>query len=141
MHLSHLSFPTLRLRGCFSRKQNHYINAIHERALRVVYKDYNSLFDELLEKDNSYKIHKRNLQTLVTEIFKVRMNLGPEIMKELFKIVEVPHPLRNELKIKSRKFPLLGMALKQHPLLALESGTVYPVTLSKVNPLSFSSQR
>ena len=33
------------------------------------------------------------------------------------------------------------MALKQHLLLALESGTVYPVTLSNVNPLSFSSQR
>ena len=33
------------------------------------------------------------------------------------------------------------MALKQHLLLALESGTVYPVTLSNVNLLSFSSQR
>ena len=40
-----------------SRKQNHHINRIHERALRVVYKDYNSSFDELLEKDNSCKIH------------------------------------------------------------------------------------
>ena len=33
------------------------------------------------------------------------------------------------------------MALKQHLLLALESRTVYLVTLSNVNPLSFSSQR
>ena len=53
-----------------SRKQNHHINRIHERALRVVYKDYNSSFDELLEKDNSFKIHDRNLQKLVTEILK-----------------------------------------------------------------------
>ena len=36
-----------------SRKQNHHINRIHERALRVAYKDYNSSFDELFEKDNS----------------------------------------------------------------------------------------
>ena len=79
----------------YSRKQNHHINRIHERALRVVYKDYNSSFDELLEKDNSYKIHDRNLQKLVTEIFKVKMNLGPEIMKEVFEIVEGPHALRN----------------------------------------------
>ena len=85
-----------------SRKQNQ-INPIHERALRVVYKDYNSSFDELLEKDNSYKIHEGNLQKLVTEIFKVKMNFGPEIMKELFEIVEGPHVLRNELKLKSRK--------------------------------------
>ena len=61
-----------------SRKQNHHINHKLERALRFVYKDYNSSFDELLEKDNSYKIHDRNLQKLVTEIFKVKINLTPE---------------------------------------------------------------
>ena len=61
-----------------SRKQNHYINCIHERALRVLYKDHSSSFDELLEKDNSCKIHDRNPQKLVTEIFKVKMNLAPE---------------------------------------------------------------
>ena len=31
------------------------------------------------------------------------MNLGPEIMKEVFEIVEGPHAFRNELKQKSRK--------------------------------------
>ena len=103
MHLSHLSFPMLWLCGCFSRKQNHHINRIHERVLRVVYKDYNSSFDELLEKDNSLKIHDRNRQKLVTEIFKVKMNIGPEIMKEVFEIVEGSQALRNEPKLKSRK--------------------------------------
>ena len=50
--------------GCVdvsSRKQNHHINRIHESALRVAYEDYNSSFDKLLEKDNSCKIHERNL--------------------------------------------------------------------------------
>ena len=58
---------------------------------------------DFFEKDNSYKIHDRNLQKLVTENFKVKMNLGPEIMKEVFEIVEGPHALRNELQLKSRK--------------------------------------
>ena len=86
-----------------SRKQNHHINLIHEWTLRVVYKDHNSSFDELLEKDNSCKIHDRSLQKLVTEIFKVKMNLAPEIMKKVFEIVEGLYALRNELKLKSRK--------------------------------------
>ena len=67
------------------------------------------------------------------------MNLDPEIMKEVFEIVECSCALRNELKLKYRekfknreKFLLLGMALKQHLLLALASGTVYPVTLKSV---------
>ena len=72
-----------------SRKQTHHINLIRESALRVVYKDHNSSFDKLFEKDNSCKIHDRNLQKLVTEIFKVKMNLGPEKMKEVFEIVEI----------------------------------------------------
>ena len=46
------------------------------------------------------KIHDRNL---ATEIFKVKMILAPEIMKEVFEIVECPYALRNELKLKSRK--------------------------------------
>ena len=86
-----------------SRKQNHYINRIRERPLRVVYKDHNFSFGELLEKDNTCKIHDRNLQKLVTEIFKVKINLAPEIRKEVFEIVEGPYAPRNELKLKSGK--------------------------------------
>ena len=52
----------------YSRKQNHHISYIHEKALRVVYKERNSSFDEFLEKGNCCKIHDRNLQKLVTEI-------------------------------------------------------------------------
>ena len=83
-----------------SGKQNHHINCIHERALRVVHKDYISSFDELLEKYNSLRIHYRKM---VTEIFNAKMNLGPEIMKQVFEIVEGSDALRNELKLKSRK--------------------------------------
>ena len=93
--------------------------------MRVVYKDYNSSFDELSEKDNSYKTHDRNLQKLVTEIFKVKTNLGPEIMKELF---ESPQALRNELKLKTRKIHSVRYGIETGSLFALEFGTVYPVT-------------
>ena len=86
-----------------SRKQKLHINCIHERALRVVYKDHSSSFDELLEKGNSYKIHEKNPQKLVTEIYKMKMNLAPEIIREVFEIVERPYAFRNKLKLKSRK--------------------------------------
>ena len=47
-----------------SRKLNERINHIHERVLRIVYKDFNSSFQELLIKDNSSNIHHRKLQNL-----------------------------------------------------------------------------
>ena len=34
---------------------------------------------------------------LVTEIFRVKMNFGPEKMKEVFEIAEGPHVLRMNL--------------------------------------------
>ena len=40
-----------------SRKLNHCVNSIHERALSVTYQDYKPTFLELLQKDNSVTIH------------------------------------------------------------------------------------
>ena len=59
-----------------------------------------SSLDELLEKDNSYKIHDRNLQKMVRENFKIKINLDPEIMQWVFETVEATHTLRNEFKPK-----------------------------------------
>ena len=79
-----------------SRKLNHRINSIHERALRVTYQDYQSTFLQLLQKDNSVTIHQRNLQVLATEIFKAKNDLSPEIMKEVFELKEPSYSLRSK---------------------------------------------
>ena len=44
-----------------SRTLNSKINRIHERALRTVYSDCNSSFNELLDTDGSFTIHQRNV--------------------------------------------------------------------------------
>ena len=76
---------------------NNRINKIHKKALRLVYKDKANLsLDDLLEKDKSVSIHQRNLQTLVIEIYKVRNDLGPKIMKYIFHFVQKPYNLRND---------------------------------------------
>ena len=65
---------------CHSRTSNNQINKLHERALRLVYNDKSSSFRELLERDNSVTIYERNMQALLTEIFKVKSRAAPEIM-------------------------------------------------------------
>ena len=84
------------------RKLNNWINHIHERTIRLVYKDYTSSFDELLFKDNSLRIHHRSLQKLAIQIFKVKLGIAPDIMKNVSPIIENPYNLRNETKFKSR---------------------------------------
>ena len=76
---------------------NNRINKIHEKTLRLVYKDEKNLsLDDLLKKDKSVSIHQRNLQILATEIYKAKNDLGPEIMKDIFHSVQKPYNLRND---------------------------------------------
>ena len=85
-----------------NRKLNKHINRLHEKALRIAYQDHHSTFNELLAKDDSFKIHDHNLQKLLIEIFKVKMKFAPEIMNEVFDFIECRYPLRNKLRFKSR---------------------------------------
>ena len=67
-----------------SRTLNNRINTIHERVLRLVYKDIHLTFEELLSKNNSFSIHHRNLKKLAIEMYKVKNNLAPTIMQNVF---------------------------------------------------------
>ena len=82
-----------------SRGLNNRINKIHERTLRLVYKNDKSTFEELLMKDNSFTIHDRNLQVLATEIYKVINNISPAITKSIFKIKNTPYNLRSRVNL------------------------------------------
>ena len=82
---------------------NNKINSLHERVLRITYGDRSSSFEDLLKKDNSVSIHHRNIQALATEMFKVKNNISPEIMKELFAPKMSHYDLRNNNSFKSRK--------------------------------------
>ena len=78
-------------------------NSLHESALRITYVDRLSLFQDLLKKNNSVFFHHRNIEALATEMFKVKNNIAPEIMKELFAPKMSPYDLRNSNSFKSRR--------------------------------------
>ena len=55
-----------------SKETNNIIEKLYERALQIIHSDYDSTSDyhDLLLKNKSVTIHKRNLQFLMKEIFK-----------------------------------------------------------------------
>ena len=85
-----------------SRTINNKINRLHERALRVIYTDHTSTFEELLTKDKSVTIHQRNLQYLAIEMFKSKNALSPAFMKDVFKEQKLTYSLRKVTEFKRR---------------------------------------
>ena len=71
--------------------QNYWI---HGRALRLVYQN-NLNFSELLDLDNSVTEHQKNLQVLVTEIYKVKNGRASEIMKGIFELENSSYNLKS----------------------------------------------
>ena len=78
----------------YDRTLNHRINHIHERALRFAYKEYQTDFGSLLEQRNLVFIHVKNLQLLMTEIYKTRSDLSPPFMKDIFAVRNTGYDLR-----------------------------------------------
>ena len=80
------------------RQTNARINHIHERALRTVYNDEISPFEELLGRDDkSETIHRRNIKILAAELFKIKNGLSNDIMAQLIcKRNSVGYSLRSQ---------------------------------------------
>ena len=61
----------------YSKTFNNKIIRIHKRALRFVYFDYKSSFNELLDNDDSFRIYHKNGKGLANRIYKCLYSLSP----------------------------------------------------------------
>ena len=66
-----------------SRQSNNLINKVHERSLRLITNDENSSFETLLQNNKDITVHQRNLQILMTEVYKIVKGEAPAITKNL----------------------------------------------------------
>ena len=58
-----------------SRYTHKKLNKLHELALRIVYYDYESTFEQLLEKDCTFSTYHQNIQRLVTKHLTIHQGL------------------------------------------------------------------
>ena len=113
-----------------NRTLNNRINRFHGRAIRIVYRDKTSNFTELLQKDN-VAVHQRNLQVLVSEVYKVKMVLTPQLVKELFPLSTHACNMRSTYEFKlenvktfhygTKSFSLLGPKIWEFVPLEIKS--------------------
>ena len=82
-----------------SKEANNETEKLHKRALQIIHDDFSSSYDHLRMKDNSATIHVRNLQFLMTEIFKTIHDENPSFMKEIFVMEESCYNLRSKFRL------------------------------------------
>ena len=84
-----------------SRKLNERTDSIHERAIRVVCKEYESSFQELIIVGNSLNIRHWNLQKVLTETFKFKNCSWPGLAMP-GRVCRENHTLYEEIRISSQ---------------------------------------
>ena len=67
-----------------------------------MYNDEHSSFEELLKKDEGYTVHERNIQILLTEMFKAKNNLEPHLLQGIFEANSYQGPTLRNSKYFSR---------------------------------------
>ena len=100
----HVNYCPLVWMFC-SRQSNNLINKVHERGLRLTYRDETKDFQQILRKQNEITIHQRNLQVLMTEVYKIVNSIAPPIMNSRFQFCCNTNNIRNfqEIYTENRK--------------------------------------
>ena len=65
-----------------SKRSTEKINAVHERSLRIIRNDYESLYSLLLEEAHQITFHQRCINSLMIEVYKYLNGHSPDIMKK-----------------------------------------------------------
>ena len=77
---SNFNYCPLEWHFCSAKK----IEKIQERALRILYKDFFSGFESIINKSGKSTMEVKRLRTLALEVFKALTNMNLEYRKEIF---------------------------------------------------------
>ena len=79
------------------------IESIQKRALRFVFKDYTSTYDQLLQKASTSTLYLTRLRNIAIESFKIMHNIGPSYLFNLLQEKEHTHNLRSDRNVNQPK--------------------------------------
>ena len=90
---------------------NNELNRTHKRALRILFNDYTSTFNELLHRGNECTIHQKNLQKLMLEVYNSLTQQNPSFLCDTFYEKDNDYNLRskNLLMLPQTKQLLMAM--------------------------------
>ena len=109
------------------RKSNNRIKHLHERALRIVYNENQSSFEDLLRKDRSVSIHHRYTRSFAIEIYQIKSNMSTPIMSELFEKRNLNYNLRSQTDFSLHSVNTVAYLLKSLKYFAGKVWSIVPL--------------
>ena len=88
---SQFSFAPLVWMLC-SKTANKKINQVHYKFLKILHDENNLTYEQLLKKYNEFTVHQKNIQKLMIEMYKVKHNLKPSLLYEIFQKIDYKGP-------------------------------------------------
>ena len=83
--LSNFNYCPLAWHFC-SKSNSKKLEKIQERALRFVYDDFESTYEDLLDKSNIPSLHIKRLRTMAVEAFRILNDMSPSVLSDLVRI-------------------------------------------------------
>ena len=82
-----------------SAKSLNKVESLQKRALRFLYEDYVSSYEELLQKAGKEAMKVNRLRSLCIEIYKSINNINPMYMNEIFKLRKTSRAVRSNYRL------------------------------------------
>ena len=104
-----------------SRQSNNLIHKVHERGLRLTYSEETKDFQQILREQNEITIHQRNLQVLMTKVYKFVNGIAPPVMNSFSISLQHKQNIRNfqDIYTENRKTVRYGMETVMYQVLFL----------------------
>ena len=117
--MSNCNYCPLAWHFC-GKTNNQKQDKLQERSLRILYCDYNSHFQDLLENTSTESILTTKIKCIVLEVFKSLYKLNAQCLHDMFKInktsydvrvTKLEQPLRRTTNYGLRTFSYIGSRL------------------------------
>ena len=93
---SHFNYCPLVWHFCEKNGDKREIS--QERALRIIYRNYDSTYTQLLREAGAYTIFDKRLHSMVLHVFKSRKSLNAKYLNDTFSVKQINYSMRQVLK-------------------------------------------
>ena len=115
--LSNFTYCSIVWHFCGSINNNK-MEKIQERALKIVYDDYDSEYHDLIAKFGTDTMLQSRLKKIVLEVFKSLKEINPVYIRDILKPKDQPYFLRNPLLLVQSKMNTTNFGLRSYTYLS-----------------------